>query len=80
MVYSIYSINDSLTGFGTPTLQNNDAAAMRSFAEVFKDVYKPEDYSLFKIGSFDTSTGELIPDIPTVICRATDFIDLKKGE
>ena len=77
MIISIYSINDALNGFGAPTLQNNDAAAYRSFAEVFKDVFQPADYSLWKLGSFDTSTGEIIPEVPTVVCRATDFV---KGE
>lgn len=77
MIYAIYSINDALTGFASPTLQNNDAAAMRSFAEVFKDVFSPADYSLWKIGNFDTDTGEIIPDVPTIVCRATDFV---KGE
>lgn len=77
MIISIYSINDALNGFGSPSLQNNDAAAMRSFAEIFKDVYQPSDYSLWKIGSFDTNTGEIIPEIPSVVCRATDFV---KGE
>ena len=74
MVINIYSINDALNGFGSPTLQNNDAAAYRSFAEVFKDVFQPVDYSLWRLGSFDTETGELIPEVPVVICRATDFV------
>lgn len=77
MVISIYSVQDALNGFGPLSLQNNDAAAYRSFAEVFKDVYSPSDYSLWKIGSFDTNTGEIITEVPTVICRATDFV---KGE
>lgn len=77
MIISIYSIQDALNGFGSPTLQNNDAAAYRSFAEVFKDVYSPQDYSLWKLGSFDTETGELIPEVPSIVCRATDFV---KGE
>ena len=79
MIISIYSINDALNGFASPTLQNNDAAAMRSFAEVFKDVYSPADYSLWKIGSFDTETGEIIPDVPSIICRATDFVKEKNN-
>ena len=77
MIIPIYSVNDALNGFGPLSLQNNDAAAYRSFAEMFKDVYSPADYSLFKVGSFDTNTGEIIPEVPTVICRATDFV---KGE
>lgn len=74
MIISLYSVNDALSGFGAPTLQNNDAAAYRSFAEAFKDVYQPADYSLWKVGSFDTDTGEIIPDVPSVVCRATDFV------
>lgn len=77
MIISLYSVHDALNGFGAPSLQNNDAAAMRSFAEVFKDVYSPTDYSLWKIGSFDTESGEIFPDVPVVVCRATDFV---KGE
>lgn len=77
MIYSIYSIQDALTGFGAPALQNNDAAAYRSFAEIYKDIYQPQDYSLWKLGSFNTETGELNPEIPSIVCRATDFV---KGE
>lgn len=82
MIYPIYAINDALNGFGSPTIQNNDAAAYRSFAEAFKDVFQPADYSLWKIGSFDTNTGEIIPDVPTVVCRATDFVkgDIDNGK
>ena len=77
MVYPIYSINDALVGFQTPTIQNNDAVAMRNFKEAFSDVGTPADFSLFKIGAFDTDTGEIIPEVPQVICRATDFIGEK---
>lgn len=77
MIISIYSVNDALNGFGPLSLQNNDSSAYRSFAEAFKDVYQPADYSLWKIGSFDTNTGEIIPEVPSVVCRATDFV---KGE
>ena len=77
MIINIYSVNDALNGFGPLSLQNNDASAYRGFAEAFKDVYSPADYSLFKLGSFDTNTGEIIPEVPSVVCRATDFV---KGE
>lgn len=77
MILGIYSINDALNGFGPLSLQNNDASAYRSFAETFKNVYQPADYSLWKVGSFDTNTGELIVEVPSVVCRATDFV---KGE
>ena len=74
MKISIYSIHDALNGFGNPTLQNNDASAMRQFAEVFKDIYSPQDYSLYKLGEFDTDSGEIETIIPMLVCRATDFV------
>ena len=77
MIFSLYSIQDGLTGFSSPTPHNNDAAAMRAFAEAFKDVYQPQDYSLWCIGQYNTDTGEIIPDVPVIVCRATDFV---KGE
>ena len=77
MVYPIYSINDALVGFQSPTIMNNDAFALRAFSENFSDVKNPADYSLWKIGDFDSDTGEIIPCVPSVISRATDFV---KGE
>lgn len=74
MIYPIYSINDALIGFQSPTIMNNDAFAMRSFKESFDGVKNPQDYSLWKIGSFDTDTGELISCVPEIVCRANDFV------
>lgn len=78
MNYPMFSIFDSVTRqFSVPAVHNNEAAAMRNFAEVFKDVFQPEDYSLYCIGTFDSSSGEIQRFDPYVVCRATDF---SKGE
>ena len=78
MLYPVYSVHDALVGYQAPTLMNNDAFAMRNFAEVFDDVKNPQDYSLWLVGHFDTDTGELQYTVPTVVCRATDFIKDKE--
>lgn len=83
MFYSVYAVKDEVIGFNAPALQVNDAAAMRSFAEVFKDVHSPTDYSLWCLGSFDTDTGYIDSfDMPKLVCRATDFAitDYKESE
>jgi hypothetical protein len=39
----------------------------------------PEDYSLWRIGTFETTTGELTPEEPTCIAKAHEHvIQLKK--
>lgn len=78
MKYPMFSIFDAVTRqFSVPAVHNNEAAASRNFAEVFKDVFQPEDYSLYCVGEFDTENGSVSPTEPYVVCRATDFV---KGE
>ena len=78
MKYPMFSIFDSVTRqFSVPAVHNNDASAMRNFAEVFNGVFQPEDYSLYCIGHFDNSSGEIVPCDSYIVCRATDFV---KGE
>ena len=78
MKYPIFSIYDSVTRqYSIPAIHSNDAAAMRNFAEVFKDVFQPEDYSLYCIGEFDNENGTVSSIDSYVVCRATDFV---KGE
>ena len=74
MNYPIYSVHDALVGYQSPTLMNNDAHAMRNFAEAFEGTKNPQDYSLWHIGNFDTDTGLIENIVPQIICRASDFI------
>lgn len=66
MIYSIYSIRDLKTGFLQPTLDINDASAIRNFEHAVLQnedslfFSHPEDYSLFYLGSFDSETGEIL--------------------
>lgn len=32
----------------------------------------PEDYELHQLGSFETATGELIPEVPRLLMRGID--------
>lgn len=79
MVYNVYSVLDVTVGYGVPIVQDNDAVAMRAFENGCSDVTSvwhthPADFHLYCIGTFDTSSGELAPDVPRKICAATDFV------
>lgn len=72
MKYPVYCIRDVHTGFMTPTVDQNDASAMRNFAHAVKrpDTLfnsHPKDYSLYKIGEFDSDTGEIVGVMPELI-------------
>ncbi len=69
MKYGVYCIRDLKSGWLSPTVDINDQVAIRNFAyavqhnDMFSDF--ASDYSLFKIGEFDTDSGD-IDNLPHV--------------
>lgn len=79
MKFPIYAVRDSYNGFGMPVLRDNDATASRAFEfdctrSDSPYTVRPECYQLYIIGEFDTDTGNILSDTPTLICAATDFV------
>lgn len=82
MILNVYAIRDEKTGFLTPTVDQNDAAAMRNFAHACMNNQSlffthAADYSLMKIGEYDTDTGLISAVAPQPLISGTD---VKKGE
>ena len=85
MVYNVYSVLDVNVGYGVPIVQDNDAVAMRSFENGCMDKSSvwhthSADFSLFCIGTFDTSSGEISSCAPRKICSAYDFVVIERNE
>lgn len=82
MIFQMYSIRDHLTGFMTPVLEQNDAAALRNFTMACDKAkssstlmaWRPSDFALFRIASFDSLSGELIPESPAVLICNGDSV------
>lgn len=79
MKYPVYSIRDVHTGFMSPTVDQNDASAMRNFRHAVMQSSSlmnshPKDYSLYKIGVFDTETGSLVECLPELVTDAFSII------
>ena len=83
MIKELYSIEDSTAGdFGQPAPSMNDQTAMRDFKMLINDQgtvmnSKPEDFNLYKVGKYNSETGELIPLKPTKIVNGAS---VKEGE
>jgi len=74
MIYNVYCCKDDTTGFLTPTFEPNDNYAIRSFKYACSQTsimgFKPTDFSLFLIGTFDTDSGLIESySTPEFICR-----------
>lgn len=69
MKYRIYSVLDTKTGaFSNLWIDLRDESAIRSFSDnVNEDNPKnawfnhPEDFALYCLGDYDSSTGEIVP-------------------
>lgn len=72
MKYGVYCIRDVHIGYYTPTFQENDIVAMRGFFQALDSpdvahsvlAYKPQDFSLFRVATFDSLTGGFEPCDP----------------
>jgi hypothetical protein len=79
MKLSKYTIFDSkLEAYHQDYSLENDAIALRQFADMANEETQisknPEDYSLWRIGSFETTSGELTAEVPTCIAKAHEHV------
>lgn len=81
MITHVYCMHDAAIGFLHPVVDQNDAMAMRHFQAACQDSpemkIKPEDFTLYCIGSFDSETGVITGSPAELICSATDFVRKK---
>ena len=73
-------MRDEFSGFIQPTFEMSDNIAMRNFSFAInkKDTLlyaNPKHFDLYRLGSFDTETGELIPEKPCVVCTGLSVIE-----
>lgn len=62
MILKTYAIKDEHNGYATPIPFPNDETAKRYFREMQQENitirYTPEDFSIWRLGTFNTETGE----------------------
>ena len=70
MVYGVYSIYDQAAKvFTSPVLDISDRSALRNFQQALANPgsvmnFKPEDFALYQVGTFDVETGYLDSFVP----------------
>lgn len=77
--YPVFAVRDAVSGtFGSLIVESNEATARRNFSYGCRDGlmdYARDDFSLYKIGDFCTDSGEFVPHIPELVCKASDFVN-----
>lgn len=80
MKFGVYSIRDFKTGFLAPTVEQNDAVAQRNFEHAVLNTEQslffshPEDYALYRIGSYNSDDGKLKACLPEEIITAPQIL------
>lgn len=83
MIYPIYAIRDQKVAFDTQLiLQANEAAAVRGFTYMINNPsgvpnFAPNDFDFYKIGEFNSETGEIKGIMPEFIVNGGSVISAK---
>jgi hypothetical protein len=85
MKINIYTIFDSASAaYMRPFFAQSDGQATRSFGDIARDEKHeigkhPEDYSLWRIGTFDDNSSEINPETKTCLATALELVAVKKA-
>ncbi len=80
MKLNIYSVFDTASGlYSRPFFSQSDGEAMRSFQDISTDAkhpigMHPEDYTLFRLGIFDDSSGNLTNETNSSLATALELV------
>ena len=74
MLFNVYCMRDEMSGYLTPTFEQNDNIAIRNFKFAINRpdtiIYaNPKHFDLYKIGTFDTDTGIIEKCDPELLCN-----------
>lgn len=84
MKYPVYSIRDQKVGFQPQLIvEQSDQSAIRGFSYAINGNeglmnYSPSDFDLFRVGEFDTETGEFVAVTPVNVCSGISVYGEKK--
>lgn len=81
----IYGVRDLLTGFVGINLDSNDAVAKRNFVQASQNVgsfiqKNLKDVDLCCLASFDLETGEIVPELPRIVCSGASIGGVDHGK
>ena len=80
MRMNVYSIFDTASGcYMRPFFVQADGQALRAFSDLSQDAEHevgkhPEDYSLFRLGTFDDNKGQLVGEAPECLATALEMV------
>lgn len=79
MTKTIVAVEDRMTEFMQPRAVQSVEAAERDFKVLCEDSPIAKDMNLWRIGEFNTETGEITPCKPELIMKGESYVVKDKG-
>ena len=79
MIYGLYAIKDAKSTYMPCNADMNDACAIRNFEHAVRQPDSllrshPNDYALYRVGTYDNETGVIVAESPVQLCDAAQCL------
>ena len=79
MLKHIYAIRDYKVGYTNLIVEDNEDVAIRSLKMALRNpdtlfYNEPKDFALFRLGTYNTETGDIIPNEPILVAEVYNLI------
>lgn len=79
MLKHIYAIRDYKVGYTNLIVEDNEDVAIRSLKMALRSpdtlfYNEPKDFALFRLGTYNTETGDIIPNEPILVAEVYNLI------
>lgn len=75
----LVAVEDRMTEFMQPRAVKNVEAAERDFKALCEDSPIANDMILWKLGEYNTETGEITPCKPEILMKGESYVTTNKG-
>lgn len=79
MIKPIVAVEDRMTEFMQPRAVQSVEAAKRDFKVLCEESPIAKDMNLWKLGEYNTKTGEITPNKPELIMKGEAYVIKDKG-
>ncbi len=86
MKFNIYTIFDQCSGlYSRPSCDVSDGSAIRQFQDLATSTEDhpvanhPEDYTLYRIGTFDDANGKINPETNSMLATALELVSAARN-
>lgn len=85
MLKFVYAIRDYKVGYTNLVVEENEAVAVRNLKLALRNpdtlfYNEPKDFALFRLGTYNTETGDIVPNEPILVAEVYNLLSELRNE